>query len=232
MGAGRLDGVRQTAAQSLLQHQTIHHQLDGVLFVLLGLNVLRQVIEDAVHPNPGKALLPGILQHLLVLALLAPDHRRENQKPGALPQGLHPVHNLVDGLAVDLLAALGAVGYTHPGPQQPQIVIDFRHGAHGGAWVFGGGFLVNGDGGRQAVNGVHIRLIHLPQKLTGVGAEALHISPLALGVDGIKGQAGLAGAGQTGEHHQLVSGNGQADILQIVLPCALNSDGIVHSISL
>jgi hypothetical protein len=39
------------------------------------------------------------------------------------------------------------VGRAHPRPQQTQIVVDLRHRAHGGAGVFGGGLLVDGDGG-------------------------------------------------------------------------------------
>ena len=146
MGAGGFDRVRQPAAQALLQHQTVHHQLDGVLFVLFQRNLLCQVIQNPIHPNPGKALLPGILKYLLVLALFCPDHRGQNDKSRTLAQGLHPVYDLVNGLPGDLLAALGTVGNAHPGPQKPQVVVNFRHRAHSGAGVLGGGLLVNGNG--------------------------------------------------------------------------------------
>ena len=169
MGAGGFDGVGQTAANALFQHQTVHHQFDGVLFVLLRLDLFRQIIHNAVHPDTGKALLPGILKDLQVLALLPPDHGREDDKTGTLPQFLHPIHDLIDGLAADLLTALGAVRNAHPCPKQTQVVIDFRNRAHGGAGILGGGFLVDGNGGRQAVNGVHVRLFHLSQKLPGIG---------------------------------------------------------------
>ena len=232
VGAGRFNGVRQTAAQSFLQNQPVHHQINIVLFVLLRTDLLCQVIQDPIHPDTGKALLPGILEHLLMLALFPPDDGRQDDKPRPLPQGLDPIHDLVDGLPVDLLAALGAVGSAHSGPQKPQIVVDLRHRAHRGAGVLGGGFLVNGDGRGKALNGIHIRFVHLPQELAGVGAEALHIPPLSLGIDGIKGQAGFSGAAQPREHHQLVPGNGKIYIFQVVFSGTLNSDFVVHKLLL
>ena len=228
MGTGSLDGVRQTAAQTFLQNKAVHHQIDVMLLVLLTLDLLRQVVEDAVHPDTGEALLSGVVENLHMLALLAPDHRGQDDELGAGTQGFHPVDDLVDGLAGDLLAALGAVGYTHSCPQQAEVVINFRHRAHGGTGVLGGSLLVDGNGRGKTVDGVHIGLVHLTEELAGIGRKALHIAPLTLCVDGIKGKAGLAGTGQTGENHQLVSGDGQINILQIILSGTLDADLVIH----
>ena len=228
VAASRFDGVCQAAAQAVLQHKPVDHQLDGVLFVFLAGDVLRQVVENAVHPHPGKAGFSGVLKHLLVFALFPPDDRRQDDKPGSLSQGFHPVHDLVDGLTADFLTAPGAVGNAHPRPQKAEIIVDFRHRSHGGAGVFRGRLLVNGNGRGKAVDGIHVRLVHLPQKLTGVRAQALHIPSLPLGVNGIEGQTGLAGAGKSGENHQLVSGDGQVHVFQIILPCALDDDLVIH----
>ena len=65
----------------------------------------------------------------------------------------------------------GQWGVPGPSVQQTQVVIDFRHRAHRRAGVVGSGFLVNGNGRAQPLNGVYIGLIHLAQKLPGVGAE-------------------------------------------------------------
>ena len=228
MGAGRFNRVRQAAAQPLLQHQTVHHQLNGVLPVLFQLDLFRQVVENAVCPHPGEALLPGILQNLHMLALFAPNHRGQHHETSPLPQSLHPVHNLVDGLAADLLAALGAVGDAHPGPEQTQVVIYFRYRAHCRPGAFGRCLLVNGNSGRQAVNGIHIRLVHLAQKLPGIGTQALHISPLSLGIDGIKGQTGFTGPAEAGKDHHFISWDLQIHVFQVVFPGAPDNDLIVH----
>ena len=130
------------------------------------------------------------------------------------------IHHLVDGLLLDLLAALGAVGNADAGIEQAQVVVNLRHRAHGGAGVPAGGLLVNGNGRGQSLDGVHVRLFHLPQKLPGIGGEALHVPPLPLRVDGIEGQGALSRAAQPREHHQLVPGDGQAHVLQVMLPGA------------
>ncbi len=87
------------------------------------------------------------------------------------------------------------MGDTGSGVQKPHIVVDLRHGAHRRTWVPVGGFLVDGDRRGQALDALHIRLLHLPQELAGVGGEGLHVTPLALRVDRIKGQGGFPGAG-------------------------------------
>ena len=163
-----------------------------------------------------------------MLALFPPDDRGQDDKARPLSQRFHPVHDLVNGLAADLPAALWAVGNTHPRPQEAEIIVDFRHRSHGRTGVLGCGLLVDGNGRRQAVDGVHVRLVHLPKELAGVRTQALHIPSLSLGVNGIEGQTGLAGTGKSGENHQLVSGDGQVHVFQIVLPRALNDDLVVH----
>jgi len=225
---GGLHAVRQALLDVRPDDEPVHHDLDVVLFVFLQLDVLVQLVEVPVHPGPDIAGALGVLEHLGVLALLAPDHRRHHLDTGALRQGKDLVNDLVDGLLADLLAALGAVGRAHPGPEEPQVVVDLRHRAHGGAGVFAGGLLVNGDGGGKSLDIVHIRLVHLAQEHPGVGGETLHIPPLAFGVDGIEGQGALAGAGEARHHHQLVPGDGDVDIFQVVDPGALDDDLILH----
>ena len=212
MGAGCFNGIRQTAAQAFLQYQAVHHQFNGVLLVLFRLNFLCQIIEDAIHPDTGKSLLPGIFKYLLMLTLFSPDDGRQHNKPGSFPQGFNPVHNLINGLPVDLLSAFGAMGNTHSRPQQAKIIINFRHGAHGRPGILGSGLLVNRDRRRKTVNGIHIRFVHLTQKLPGIGRETFHIPALAFGIDGIKGKAGFSGTGETRKYHQFIPGNGKIHI--------------------
>ena len=216
---GRLDGVGEAAGEVGLHDQPVDDDLDVVLLVFVERDLLRQIVQAAVDAGADKPRPLGVLEHLDMLALLAVDHRGQNLKFGALRQLHHPVDDLVDGLLADLLAALGAVGHAHPGPQQAQIVVDLRDCAHGGTGVFGGGLLVDGDGRGQALDVVEIRLVHLAQKLPGIGGQRLHIPPLALGIDGVEGKARLAGAGQAGKDHQLVPGDLQIHILEVVLPC-------------
>ena len=227
-GGGGLHRIGEAAEDVRPDHQPVHHDLDVVLLVLLHGDVLGELIEDPVHPAADVAGLPGVFQHLGVLPLLPPDHRGQHLDPGALGEGEDLVDDLVDGLLADLLAALGAVGGAHPGPQQAEVVVDLRHRAHGGPGVLAGGLLVNGDGGGEAVDVVHIGLLHLAQEHPGVGGEGLHIPPLPLGIDGVEGQGGLSRSGQAGDHHQLVPGEGDVDIFQVVGAGALDVDVCLH----
>jgi hypothetical protein len=111
--------------------------------------------------------------------------------PGAWGLLEEAVGDLAGGLLFYGTAALGAVGGAHPGEEEAQVVVDLRHRAHGGAGVVAGGLLVNGDGGGEALNALHVGFVHHPQELAGVAGEAFHVPPLALGVDGVKGQGAL-----------------------------------------
>ena len=108
-------------------------------FVLLQLDLLVQLVEVSVHPDTDIAGALGLLKHLGVLALFAPDHRSHHLNAGPLRQGEDLVDDLVDGLLADLLAAFRAVGRARSGPQQAEIIVDLRHGAHRGTGVFAGG---------------------------------------------------------------------------------------------
>ena len=94
--------------------------------------------------------------------------------------------------------------------------MDLGHGAHGGARVVRGGFLFDGDRRAQALDHIHIGLVHQLQKLPCIGGQALHVAPLPFGVQGVKGQAGLTRTAQAGDHHQLVAGYVDVDVLEVV----------------
>ena len=229
LGSG-LHAVRQPLADVGPDDEPVHDDLDGVLFVLFQLDLLVQLVETSVHSGPDIAGALGVLKHLGVFALFAPDHRSHHLDPGPLRQRQHLIDDLVNGLLADLPAAVGAVRRTRSGPQQTEIVVDLRHGAHGGPGVLAGGFLVDGNGGAETLDIVHIRLVHLPQKHPGVGGEAFHIPPLSLGINGVEGQRGLAAAGHAGDHHQLVPRDGDVNIFQIVGPCAFDNDVFLHGV--
>ena len=129
----------------------------------------------------------------------------EDEQPGPLRQAVDLVDDLLDGLALDLAAAGRAVRVADPGEEQPQVVVDLGDRADGRARVPAGALLVDGDGRREPVDLVDVRLLHLAQELAGVRREALDVAALALGVDRVEGEAALARAGQAGDHDQPVA---------------------------
>lgn len=63
----------------------------------------------------------------------------------------------------------------------------------------------------------HVRLVHLGQKLPGVGRKGFHVTALALCIHNVKGQGGFSRARRPADHYQFVAGNVQADVFEIVL---------------
>ena len=188
---------------------------------------LVQVLQLPVDADAHEALLPGALEDAVALRLAVLDQRPEHQQPRPLRHGQDAVDDLLHGHARDLAAAVGAVRMPGAREQQPQVVVDLGDRADGGARVPAGALLVDGDGRRQPVDLVDVRLLHLAQELPGVRRQALDIAALALGVDGVEGQAGLAAAGQAGDHDQAVARQLHGDVLEVVFAGTANDDGVL-----
>ena len=227
---GGLEGVGEPALDALPADQAVDDHLDGVHLVAgqpVGLGG-GQVAHLAVDPGPGVALAGQLGQQALVLALAAPHHRRQDLEPGALGQLEDPVDDLLGRLALDHRPAQRAVGDADPGPQQPQVVVDLGDRADRRPGVPGRRLLVDRDRRRQAFDEVDVGLVHLPQELPGVGRQRLDVAALALGVDGVEGQGGLARPGDAREHDQLLAGQLEGDVLEVVLARPPNHKLVGH----
>ena len=225
---GSLHRLGQAAGSLGFQHYTVDYHLDVMLVLLVQIYRFGQRIDLAVHPHPGKALLVQVGEQLAVLALAPPDYRRHDMRPLAIGRSQNAVHHLVGGLADNLPTAVRAVRDANAREQQAQVVIDLGDCANRGAGVLGCRLLVDGHRRRQPVDMVHVRLVHLPKELPGIGRKRLHIAPLPLGIDGVKGQRAFAAAGQPGNHHQLVPRNSNTDVLEVVFAGTANDDRVLH----
>ena len=232
--AGQLHGIGDAALGRFLQRDAVDHHVDEVLDLLVQGDGLTGKLHDlAVDAHAGEALLLQIGEELRELALAAGHHRGHEDglrrlALGVVAEAQDIVGHLVGGLLLDLAAALGAVGHAHAREQKAQVVVDLGGSAHGGAGVFRRGLLIDGHRRRQAVDGVHVGLGHLAQEHAGIAGETLHIAALPLGVHGVEGEAGLAGAGKARDDDQLVAGNSQVDVLQVVLAGAFDDDLVGH----
>ncbi len=189
-----LYGVGQPTAGRVLDGEAVDDHLDVVLFVLLQRRqgTRRRLVEadhHPVYPSPRVALGLQFLEHFAVLALAAPDHGGQHLEPGALLQFEDAVHDLLRALPRDRAAAQRAVRLADAGVQQPQVVVHLGDRADGRPGVAAGGLLVDGDGGRQPVDEVHVGLVHLAEELPRVGGQAFDITALPLGEDRVEGQA-------------------------------------------
>ena len=134
-----------------------------------------------------------------------------------MPSSQDALHDLLGGLAGDGAAAVGAVGRADGGVEQAQVVVDLGDGADGGAGAAAGGFLLDGDGGREAFDGVDVGALDLVEELARVGGEGFDVAALAFGVDGVEGERAFAGAGEAGDDGEGVARDAHVDVAQIVL---------------
>ena len=208
--------------------EPVDHDLDGVLDVLGQLGRRVDVVHLAVDAQAHEALCAQFGKKIHLLALAPGHHRREDHDARVLRQGQHMVDHLRHRLRRERQLVFGTVGRANAREQQAQVVVDFGHGTHSGARVVAGGFLLDGDGRRQAFDQVDIGFFHQLQELPRVGRQRLDVTPLALGVKRVKCQRTLARARQSGHHHQLVARQVEADVFQVVRACAADAD-LFHS---
>ena len=166
-----------------------------------------------------------------MFALAGAHDRREYLESRALGQRGYLIDHLIDGLLIDLAAALGAVRGAYARVEQAQVVMDLGNGAHGRAGIAAGGLLVYRYSGRQAVDIVDVRLFHLAQELARIRRQRLHIAPLALGVYRVKRQRRLARAAQARKYYQLVARYLYVNVFQVVGARALYDYRLTHNYS-
>jgi hypothetical protein len=71
--------------------------------------------------------------------------------------------------------------------------------------------------GESPVDRVDVGLLHHLQELARVRGEALDVAALALGVDRVERQGGLARSGQSGDADEAVPRQPDVDVLEVVL---------------
>src|SRR5207244_3356615 len=106
--------------------------------------------------------------------------------------------------------------------EEPQVVVDLGHGAHGRARVPRGRLLVDRDRRAEALDRIDVGLLHHLQELPRVGGERLDVAALALGVDRVEGKARLPGTGEPRDADESVPREPDGDVLEVVLPGAVD----------
>ena len=197
-----------------------------MLELLLQAHLAVKFAHLAVDAHAAKALATQVLEELGVLALATENHGCQHQRAPSLALGQDLVGNLVGGLALNHATALGTVRHAHARKEKAQVVVDLGDGAHRRARVSRRGLLIDGDGGREAVDGVEVWLVHLAQELASVAGQALDVAALALGIDGVEGKARLTRAGEARDHRELVARDAHVDVLQVVLAGAAYDYGV------
>ncbi len=199
----------------------------------LGRAHAQPVLHDLDHP-----IAPGVdarvalglqqPQHFLLAEVVRDGHREGDEQPriarrlGAFGQFSE---DRVRRVPPHRPAAAAAEELRRTGVEQLQVVVQLRHRAHGGARSAHRVGLVDGDGRRYALDALHLRAVLAVEELPRVGREGFHVAALALGIEGVEDQGGLARAGHARDHDQLVGRDVEVQVLQVVLPGAADADG-------
>ncbi len=117
------------------------------------------------------------------------------------------------------------------GEQELEVVVQLGHRAHGGSGELRTGLvwsmaIAGGTPSTLSTAGLSMRI----EKLARVGAEGLHVAPLALGVQGVEHQGGLARTAGAGDHRQLPVRMSTSRFFEVVLARAVDADKTVGGI--
>ena len=144
------------------------------------------------------------------------DYTRDSNNGINLGHREHLVHHLAHRLRGEFLPVVRAARHAGARVQHAQVVVDLGDRADRRARIVRRRLLLDRDGGGEALDVVDVRLLHDRQELPRVGRQRFDVAPLALGVDGVEGERGLARAGQSGDHDQPVARQVQVDALEVV----------------
>ena len=216
MAQGRLEGFGEPLLHVRAHLDAVDHHVDGVLHVARELGRRVEFVHLAVDPHARESLRAQVVEEVVLFALAAGNHRRDDHQASVLGQREHVVDHLRHRLGAQRLLVVRAEGRADPRVQQAQVVVDFGHRAHGRARVVAGGLLLDADRRAQALDHVDIGLVHQLQELPRIGRQALDIAALALRIQRVESQAGLARTRQPSDHDQRVLGDVEVDVLQVV----------------
>ena len=191
-----------------------------MILLLVQFDRLVQIVKHAVNAPAHIACLGQRLKRFLEFAFPSANDRRQDHHTFAFRESLQMAHDLIGRLLGDRFTALETVRYTNGGKQQPEVVVDFGHGADGRTRAPCGCLLLDRNRRRKPFDGIHVRWFQAIEKLPGVGRKRFDVSALSFGVKRVEGEAGFSGPAQTRNDSEPVAGNFHINALEIVLPGA------------
>ena len=110
------------------------------------------------------------------------------------------------------------------GEKHAEIVVNLGNRADGGSRIVAGRLLGNRNRGAESSDVVDIGLRHLPQELTGERRQAFDVTTLPLREQSVEGQRTLPRTAHARQTDELVAGDDQFDVAQVMLASALDDD--------
>ena len=181
---GLLQGVGGPLARGLAVDETVDHHVDDFS---RGLVQRLQVRQRPVSQEPVEPRLQQPALDVVPRQRRRHGHRKGQHPAHPLAAGLEPSRDGGYAVLGDDLAAARAVEDADLGEQELQVVVQLGHGADRRPGGLDRAGLVDGDGGRDVLDGLDVRLLHAVEELPGVGREALDVAALALRVEDVEG---------------------------------------------
>src|SRR5439155_24682439 len=88
------------------------------------------------------------------------------------------------------------------------------------------GARLDADGWGNARDEINIRAGELLDELAGVSVHRVQKPPLAFGKEQVESEGALSGATHAGDNDEAVAGNGKGEVFQVMLPGAMNGNGL------
>ena len=180
--------------------------------------------EGTVDDEFGVALTEGGFGDLSVEALAAADDWGAETDRAGFEGGADGGDDGGVGLLFDLDVAFRAELVAGFGVEEPEEVIDFGDCGDGAFAAAAADALFDGDGGGEPADVVDFRAFHLFDELPGVSGHAIEEAALAFSEDDVEGEGAFAGAGETGDGDELVAGDFDRDVFEIVFAGAADGD--------
>jgi hypothetical protein len=201
-----------------------------MLDALIQLQVVGQAHDLPIDAGAHEPALEHVLKEVLVLAFLSAHNRGQKQKTGSLGQRQDAGDDLFPRLGGNRPAAFRAVALANAGVQDAEVVVDLGDRADRRTWVAAGRLLLDADRRRQAAQVIDVRLLELAEELAGIAGERLHVAPLAFRVEGVERQGAFPRPAHAREHDEPVAGQIQADVAEVMFPCAADDDvRVIHN---
>jgi hypothetical protein len=169
-----------------------HRQLDVVLAEAVEARPPGRRQEGAVDAQVAETFAQRPLGEVGVDALPRHHQRRHQADVPAAPVAQDARGDGLLALRLDRHGAVGAVLGAELDVEQAQEVLDLGERADRALAPAAAGALLDGDGGRDAEDGVDVGPRRGLHELAGVGVERLEVAALALGEEDVEGQRGLA----------------------------------------
>src|SRR6266568_493772 len=152
------------------------------------------------------------------------DRGQQQQVAARFEFGLQAPGELIAGLGFDRALAVRTTLDTESGVEQAQKMVNLGHSGDGAFAATARRALFNAHRGRQPLDQIDVGPRELIDELPRVSVHRIEETPLAFGEEQIEGERALARTAHAGDDDELVAGNGERKILQIMLARSVDGD--------